>query len=440
MQKKSLFNAVSLSIFVFGLLTGGNVWAQNESLLLASEEVIVNNQEVLEEIDMAEMTIDLSNGKNGAHRRAYDKKRQALVKKESLAQKYAHFKQELSDKTGLSYTFDMSVLGQRGAPSGKGTAWQTQYYGSVNWNMFDTKIGSGSLQAAYTYVQYWGKSGQYISDKIGVVNDINDYTTNSHYFDQLSYTHQFPGKLSPLSITIGQFPMYNFDGSAYDANQQINFINFALSQNGTSAYPSASLGGYITLTPNDEWSFTVGMQDANNITGSKIETSYLHRKQFTSFASVSYTPTIKDFGAGQYSIMLYNQPWTMEQPESVNGWSVNVSQALNDKLTIFGRANGVTGDVEPISQSYVLGGVINNPFGRNALDQFGLATAVNKLNQDVNGVNSRSVETVFEGYYSFGVSNFLILTPDVQFYINPGMDKDNSKTATVLSMRATLMF
>jgi len=74
------------------------------------------------------------------------------------------------------------------------------------------------------------------------------------------------------------------------------------------------------------------------------------------------------------------------------------------------------------------------------LDQFGLATAVNKLNKDVNGVNSRSVETVFEGYYSFGVSNFLILTPDVQFYINPGQDKDNSRTATVLSMRATLMF
>ena len=440
MQRNFLFKTVSLSVLTIALFPMNGICAQTEVIAVEADTILETPTEIIEEDDILEMIIPLSNGKNGKARRSYDKKRHSLAKKDTLAEKYAHFKQNLSDKIGLSYTFDVSVLGQRGAPNGKGTAWQTQYYGSVNWDMFSTKIGSGSLQAAYTYVQYWGKNGQYISDRIGVINDINDYTTNSHYFDQLSYTHQFPDKLSPLSVTLGQFPMYNFDGSAYDANQQINFINFALSQNGTSAYPSASLGGYVSLSPNEEWNFTIGMQDANNIDGSKIETSYLHRKQFTSFASVSYTPTIKDFGAGQYSVMLYNQPWTQEQPETVNGWSVNVSQALNDKLTIFGRANGVTGDVEPISQSYVLGGVVNNPFNRNALDQFGFATAVNKLNKDVNGVNSRSVETVFEGYYSFGISNFLILTPDVQFYVNPGQDKDNSRTATVLSMRATLMF
>jgi len=95
--------------------------------------------------------------------------------------------------------------------------------------------------------------------------------------------------------------------------------------------------------------------------------------------------------------------------------------------------------VESISQSYVLGAVVNNPFNRNSLDQFGFATAINKLNKDVNGENTRSVESVFEGYYSFGISNYLILTPDIQFYINPGEDHD-SRTATVVSMRATLMF
>ena len=256
----------------------------------------------------------------------------------------------------------------------------------------------------------------------------------------MSYTHQFPGVLSPLSVTVGQFPMYNFDGSAYDANQQINFVNFALSQNASSTYPTASLGGYVTLTPNDKWSFSVGMQDANNVSGSKIETSTFHRKQYTSFASVSYTPTIEGWGEGQYSIMLYNQPWTIDQPETSNGWSVNLSQALNDKLTLFGRINGSSGNVSAISQSYVFGGVVNNPFNHNALDQFGFATAINKVNRQVNGPNARAVETVLEGYYSLGVSNFLILTPDVQFYINPAQNEDDKHNATVVSMRATLMF
>ena len=62
------------------------------------------------------------------------------------------------------------------------------------------------------------------------------------------------------------------------------------------------------------------------------------------------------------------------------------------------------------------------------------------MNKEVTGPTSRSVETVMEGYLSLGISNFLILTPDVQFYINPAESDDNKHNATVVSMRATLMF
>ena len=431
MQNKLLLKTALLLGVCFLPLSNPN--AQEVEVDIEEEEIIFEPQ--IEYVKPALI------GTKGVHpRRRFDKARHELAKKESLEEKYANFKKALNGKMGLSYTFDMSVLGQRGAPNGEKTAWQTQYYGSANWNMYSSPIGTGSLQAAYTYVHYWGQSAETVGNNIGVINDINDYSNNSYYFDQLSYTHQFPGVLSPLSVTVGQFPMYNFDGSAYDANQQINFVNFALSQNASSAYPTASLGGYITLAPNDEWSFSVGMQDANNISGSQIETSTFHRKQYTSFASVSYTPTIEGMGEGQYSIMLYNQPWTINQPETSNGWSINLSQALNNKFTVFGRINGNTGNSETISQSYVLGGVVNNPFNRNALDQFGFATAINKVNKEATGATARSVETVLEGYFSLGVSNFLILTPDVQFYINPAENTDNKHNATVVSMRATLMF
>ena len=234
-QNQLLFFLVLGACFIFA-----EAKAQEDVLVAVEQDAItVQNQKMtLEEVDVAEVVFLPSNGKALRARHIYDKQRHQLAQKDSLEEKYADFKKLLNEKTGLSYTLDVSVLGQRGAPSGKGSAWQTQYYGSLNWDMFKTSFGSGSLQAAYTYVHYWGKSGQYLSNNIGVINSINDYTSNSHYFDQLSYTHQFTGKLSPLSLTIGQFPMYNFDGSAYDANQQINFINFALSQNGTSAYPS----------------------------------------------------------------------------------------------------------------------------------------------------------------------------------------------------------
>jgi carbohydrate-selective porin OprB len=83
--------------------------------------------------------------------------------------------------------------------------------------------------------------------------------------------------------------------------------------------------------------------------------------------------------------------------------------------------------------------VCNNPFQRNALDQIGIAAAVNKLSQTANGTGTRSVESIAEAYWAFGVSDFMTITPDIQLYINPGADPDH-RTATVASIRATLMF
>ena len=390
-------------------------------------------------IDIEEVVILQTNKPKSVQERLDQaSKRQRLAPAESFAKVYADFKNKLQEKIGLSYSADVSILGQRGSPNGKGTPWQTQYYGSANWDMFSNEIGSGSLQLAYTNVQYWGKSGNDLDNRLGVVSSVNDYTSNAHYFDQLSYTHQMPGKADFLSFTIGQFPIYSFDGSQYNSNQQINFINYALSQNASSSYPSASLGGYLTIAPNSEWTFVVGAQDATNISGSKIDTHHLHNKRFTSFVSISYTPMIENLGEGQYSILLYNQPGVALQPENSNGWSVNLAQNIGKKWSVFARFNGST-HVEPIKQSYVIGGVYNNPLNRNPLDQIGLATAFNKLNKTVNGPGTRSFETVFEGYWAWGISNFITITPDVQFYLNPGLDTNN-KTATVASIRATFMF
>lgn len=382
---------------------------------------------------------DLNTHRKVEARMAHDKARQKLAKPETIEKKYADFKKYLNDQFGFSYSIDASILPQRAAPNGKGTPWQTQYYTSANWNMLESKsYGNLSAQFAYSVIQYWGKSGQNISNRIGVASAINDYTDNSHIFDQLSLTYQLPGSMKWLSITAGQFPMYNFDGTSYNSNQQINFLNYSLSQNASSAYPSASLGGYVTINPLDDVSFAAGFQDAHNISGTSISTSHFGKKKYTTFGSFSYTPTIEGLGSSQYSILVYNQPSTPEQPEHTKGWSFNAMQNIG-KFGIFGRINGASHSPEAIKQSYVAGGVLNNPLNRNALDQIGLSYALNKLNQPVNGAGSRSVENVIEAYWSWGISNYLIITPDIQFYINPGLNQ-KSNTATVTSLRATLMF
>lgn len=352
---------------------------------------------------------------------------------------YQAFKNDLNRKLGITYSFDASFLPQRGAPNGKGTAWQSQYYGTIGWSAFNSDvIGSGTFNAAYTAVRYWGMSANTLDNRLGVFSSVNDYPSNGNYFDELSYTHTFVGALKNVAVTLGQFPLYNFDGTDYDSNQQVNFLNFALSQNASEVYPTASLGGFITWTPNTEWSLSAGVQNANNVSGETISWSKWKKGKMTPFASLMWSPTFNGL-AGEYSVMSYYQPSVSGQPESSRGWSLNMQQFVTNKVALFARVNGVNKSENSIKQSYVLGSVVNNPMDRNSLDQAGVAVAMNKLNKSVNGTGTRSWETVLETYMAFGISSFATLTPDVQFYINPGATTKHD-TATVVSLRATLMF
>ena len=356
-------------------------------------------------------------------------------------EEYTNWKNNLQNSTGLSYTLDVSVLGQRGAPSGKGTSLQFQAYPSISWQLFNNEYGSGTINASYTPTRYWNSTdGQDITNRIGVLSPINDYTTKSNSFDELSYTQQFGGNMNWLAITLGQFPMYNFDGTSYNSNQQINFVNYALSQNASSTYPTASLGAYATFTINPQWQINLGMQDAHNVSGTSISASDFGKGDYTSFVSLSYTPTIKHMGSGQYSILFYNQPSVSEQPGTSNGWSINIEQNVNDKVAVFGRINGASNSSSEIEQSYVIGGVMNNPLGRNELDQIGTAIAVNKANIDVIGNdNTRDYETVLETYWAWGIENWMTITPDIQIYFYPAANASNN-IATVASLRTTLLF
>ena len=385
--------------------------------------------------------LNIYSSKNIDNKMTYSKRRHSFAKQETWEQEYANWKNKLEKDTGISYSVDLSVLAQRGAPNGSGTAIQFQAYPSISWELFDNDYGTGTINIAYNPNNYWSSTdGQDISNRIDVLSGINDYTTNSKSFSQLSYTHQFAGDMDWLGITVGQFGISSFDGTNYDSNQQVNFLNYSLAQDGSSTYPVASLGAYFTFTLNPEWEVILGMQDANNISGTAISASDFGKGEYTSFASILYTPTFKNLGAGQYSILVYNQPSVSEQRGTSNGWSINFEQALNETFAIFGRINGAVNSPLSIEQSYVVGSVMNNPLGRNSLDQIGIAAAINKANKDVIGEeNTRSYEMVLETYWAWGIGNWLTITPDIQLYFNPALDASHD-TATVASLRTTFMF
>lgn len=362
------------------------------------------------------------------------------VSSEAYSDEYQAFKNELNEKYGFEYNFDISVLGQRSSPNGEHNAVQLYLYPSFVWTTFNNEYGVGALNFAYTVIRYGNHNGNDLAANSGFVTPINDYPNNENEFSELYYTYQLGGKWNWLTLGLGQFPIYNFDGTAYDANQQVNFLNDALAQNASASYTQAGLGVYAQVTPNDKWTFAIGGQDGTNIDAVSVRFNHLDEGHYTTFGYLAYTPKIQGVGESEISVLVYNQPGVHEQPQTTNGWSLNLSQNIGKKFSVFARLNEVSGSVESIRQSWVLGGVYNNPLNRNSLDQIGVAYAYNKLDEKAVGTALKhKAEQVVEAYWAWGIGDMLTITPDVEVYINPALNQ-KSDYGFVTSLRATVFF
>ena len=355
---------------------------------------------------------------------------------------YANFKKDIKDAIGLTYGFDYSLTLQRGAPNGKGTSWQQIYYPYAQMDLFSTDswLGSAQLNFNYTLVRYWGISGNEMGNNIGLVTPVNDYPGRENIFSQLTFNHTWGGALSWLSWAIGQYPLYNFDGTTYTSNQQTALMNYAMSQNASATYPTASFGAYAEITPMQELTIAGGYQDATNVSGSVMNVSTAFDGAYTGFGSVTYTPNnVFGLGKGQYSALVYYQPSVDQQPENSMGWSFNMEQNISQSVVMFARANGSTNNVAPIRNSYVFGMSFNNPLNRNPLDAITFGLAYNKIAKDYySPAFVRTGEMVLEAQWVWGFTPYLTITPDIQMYNRAALQADSS-WVTVFALRATVM-
>ena len=375
------------------------------------------------------------------------KHEQRLASRQKLAydlssdcwREHVKLKQMLQDKLGLQVGADISYTLQRGAPSGKQTAIQGIYYPYLTWTLFkDTSLGSGQVDFNYNLIRYWGTSATTVQNRVKTAVAFNDYSANQEIFSQLTYTHTLPGELDWLSVTLGQFPLYNFDGTEYISNQQTALMNYSLAQNASSAYPSASLGAYVQAQ-RGAWTVSAGYQDATNISGAQLRVKDAFRGAYTGFGSVQWAPEFAG-NPGQYGVLYYYQPSVAGQEENVNGWSVNMQQNMGEKLAFFGRANGSSGRAVPVKLSYATGAAWLNPLERNEQDAIIIGAAYNRLSKK--GMNyppyMRSGEVVLEAQWVWGIGKFITVTPDVQFYPRAASNPDK-EFVTVAGLRTTIM-
>ena len=396
-------------------------------------------------------TAQLSTGQpSGVHHvgRIHDRLRAAKVRESrSLDQqiddadaRYVRAKKQIEDTTGVSFTMTASGMSQWGAPDGGYGAVQGLFTPSVEWKAFDIHgIGSGAFQFSYNAPQYWsGANGATLQGRLNLNSPLNDYPTNSLAFAQVTYTHDFPGNW--LAVTLGQFPIANFDGNAYANNQQVNFIGYSLAQNGSQNYSLASLGAYAQVNPTKDVSFVAGFQDANNVAANYILFSTVGQGQYAWFGYGAWSPSFTGLGQGDYSLLYYNVPSVVLQPQASSGLSFSASQALGEHWGLFVRANTAWNSSWYIQSSIAGGAVYNNPLGRDPLDQIGLGIAWNRTNQNLYaGAFALPSETMIEFYWAWTTFKRLQITPDVQLYFQPAL-APTQQLAAVFSIRAAVLF
>src|SRR4029077_15135921 len=97
------------------------------------------------------------------------------------------------------------------------------------------------------------------------------------------------------------------------------------------------------------------------------------------------------------------------------------------------------GSSSAIQSSVAAGLVLNNPLGRNPLDQIGLGTAWNKTNMSLYGGSfARQSETMVELYWATMLGSRLQITPDVQLYFQPAL-APTAGMAAVFTIRAAVL-
>ena len=353
---------------------------------------------------------------------------------------YLGFKKELRSDYNISYSMQVSIFPQWGVPKGGPGTVELVYAPDVTWNPFtNTAIGSGSFNVAVQQNQFWTKANATSQQaRLGLITQPNDWGVSGYQYNQLMYTHTLPGSWSWLSVTVGQYTFLAYDDNLYAGNAQTNFISLPLAQSATQTYPQGGLGAYAqAATPNGQFAVAGGFQGATSVTGESLTTRGFSTRKYAYFGEGEWWPNFLD--GGDYSILGFTQPSVPQQPTNSQGVSFNGVQKIDKKWGLFLRANGASGTAIPIEASVAWGGIYNNPFERNKLDQVGLGIFWDKTNLKAVAQPARNAEWGAELYYSYTIFKGLRLTPDIQFYFDPAL-KPGAGPAAIFTIRTTAFF
>jgi high affinity Mn2+ porin len=303
------------------------------------------------------------------------------------------------------------------------------------------------------------------------LGDNTEHPAQKYYESKMEYNNDGQNQISGyvparrLVITIGKFSITDlFDNNSYSHDPRTQFMNWALMSSGAWDYP-ADTKGYTWGTAGEiimpKWSLKGALTmvplyangpafDVNIIKANSISLEY--DRNYTLFSKhgvLRVTGFYTNAHMGNYLLAtndtIYHKDITLTRAYGRTKWgfAINAEQGISDNTGIFARLSYNDGKNETwafteIDRSFAAGVLIMGMQWQRPADKLGIALVINGISNDHknylaaggygfiigDGKINYAYESIAEIFYNFKWKDWLYLSPDYQFVLNPAYNKD----------------
>ncbi len=329
-------------------------------------------------------------------------------------------------------------------------------------------VPKGSLFIRAAKGTWGGEISDFDKEKIGSLFKTNaDASTEEPiYVDKWWYRQRFLD--DRIEIRLGRLASKKdiIDVNKVAGSEDRMFLNAALVANPTIPHKQG-LGAYINVWPTDWLYARAAIIDPMARKGrTAFDTAFHGEDRVRAYWEIGLTPKFnsqngKLLGHYRFGSWYYPDPKDVFRnslngrltPRSRSGdvgfyfgcdqlvWKENDKIKDKQGLSVFARYGYARGDVNKIEHFWSVGGQYVGPIPNHDKDVLGLGVAQGILSgqyrDEVHAKANR--ETVYELYYAYHLTQWCIITPDIQFITNPGGDKDD-RDVFVAGLRMRFLF
>lgn len=364
------------------------------------------------------------------------------------------------EESGIEVGFCMTSVYQRNVSGGMSTSRRTgEFTGSYDLEAIaDLQRLLGLEGIIYLHGEGgWDEGIDAVSvAPEGTAFGVNADAIGARTFDIIELYYQV-GLTDNLELTIGKIDFTAFFDSSWYANDETTqFLNGALVNNPAIPFPDYSLGIILNYGITDNWYLMAGAADADAVgTQSGFTTTFDGDAHFFYIAETGVN-TMMESSKGTLPGVCRLGFWYDPRPKAYeggpeetddHGFYLSCDQMLVKENETDDDTQGLGGffrygwapeDKNDIAQVYSFGVQYQGLIDGRDNDVLGLGYANGIFSNKAKDTYPKDHESVFEVYYSAVVTNWMTLSPAVQYVTKPG--GTDTSDAVVLGVRAQISF